>query len=69
MNIDKLAEALNSLRVIPRIMLGTYTLAWYETISWFMTLPDPTMEQAGLISVVTGAGAAWFGLYLGGSKK
>ena len=28
-----------------------------------MELPDPTMEQSGLISIVVGAGAAWFGLY------
>ena len=34
-----------------------------------MELPDPTLEQSGLISVVVGAGAAWFGLYAGTSKK
>ena len=34
-----------------------------------MNLPNPTMEQSGLISVVVGAGAAWFGLYAGTSKK
>ena len=28
-----------------------------------MELPYPTMEQSGLISIVVGAGAAWFGLY------
>jgi len=27
------------------------------------------MEQSGLISIVVGAGAAWFGLYTGTSKK
>jgi hypothetical protein len=26
------------------------------------------MEQSGLISIVVGAGAAWFGLYTGSSK-
>jgi len=26
------------------------------------------MEQSGLISIVVGAGAAWFGLYTGTSK-
>jgi hypothetical protein len=26
------------------------------------------MEQSGLISVVVGAGAAWFGLYTGSGK-
>ena len=25
-----------------------------------MDLADPTMEQSGLISIVVGAGAAWF---------
>ena len=34
-----------------------------------MELPDPTMEQSGLISIVVGAGAAWFGLYTGSSKS
>jgi len=34
-----------------------------------MNLPTPTMEQSGLISIVVGAGAAWFGLYTGTSKS
>ena len=33
-----------------------------------MELPAPTFEQSGLISVVVGAGAAWFGLYAGTAK-
>ena len=28
-----------------------------------MALSDPNNAQAGLVSVVVGAGAAWFGLY------
>tara|TARA_B100001057_G_C22758396_1_gene914760 strand:- start:714 stop:941 length:228 start_codon:yes stop_codon:yes gene_type:complete len=28
-----------------------------------MALPEPNNAQAGLVSVVVGAGAAWFGLY------
>ena len=32
-------------------------------------LPDPNTAQAGLISVVVGAGAAWFGLYAGTGKE
>lgn len=31
--------------------------------NWFMSLQAPTMEQAGFVSVIVGAGAAWFGLY------
>ena len=30
-----------------------------------MDLAAPTMEQSGLVSIVVGAGAAWFGLYTG----
>ena len=33
-----------------------------------MSLPDPSFEQSGLISIVVGAGAAWFGLYTNSSK-
>jgi hypothetical protein len=34
-----------------------------------MALEAPTFEQSGLISIVVGAGAAWFGLYAGTSKN
>jgi hypothetical protein len=35
-----------------------------------MTLPEPTNAQSAFVSVVVGAGAAWFGLYCGsGSSK
>ena len=34
-----------------------------------MNLDNPTLEQSGLISIVVGAGAAWFGLYVGSGKK
>lgn len=65
-----LADQLNQLRIVPRCMLVTYMVVFYQVIQWFMDLPDPNMAQAGLVSVVTGAGAAWFGLYVssGGSK-
>ena len=38
---------------------------------WFMDLEAPNFEQSALISVLVGAGAAWFGLYAGtsGSSK
>tara|TARA_B110000208_G_scaffold167294_1_gene206660 strand:- start:625 stop:732 length:108 start_codon:yes stop_codon:yes gene_type:complete len=33
-----------------------------------MDLIEPTMEQSGFVSIVVGAGAAWFGLYTSTSK-
>ena len=32
-------------------------------------LTGTTMEQSGLISIVVGVAATWFGLYTGSSKK
>ena len=64
-----MAQAVDSWRIIPRAFLGVYMYLLYYTTFWFMGLDNPTMEQSGLISVVVGAGAAWFGLYTSTSKK
>ena len=40
-----------------------------EVTTWFMTLSEPNLEQAGLVSVVTGAMAAVFGIYAGTSGQ
>jgi len=65
------AQAVDSWRIFPRAFLTVYIILLYYTVMWFMDLPDPTFEQSGLISVIVGAGAAWFGLYAGtsGSSK
>jgi hypothetical protein len=63
------AEAIDSWRIIPRAFLGVYMYLLYYTTFWFMDLPEPTFEQSGLISIVVGAGAAWFGLYTNSHKS
>ena len=63
------AQAIDSWRIIPRCFLGVYMYLLYFTTFWFMDLPDPSFEQSGLISIVVGAGAAWFGLYTNSHKK
>ena len=63
------AQAIDSWRIIPRAFLSVYMYLLYYTTFWFMGLDDPTMQQSGLISVVVGAGAAWFGLYTNSSKS
>ena len=63
------AQAVDSWRLIPRAFLSIYMYLLYYVVFWYMDLPEPTMEQSGLISVVVGAGAAWFGLYAGTSKS
>ena len=63
-----MAQAVDSWRIFPRLFLSVYSFLLYYATMWFMNLPDPTMEQSGLISIIVGAGAAWFGLYAGTSK-
>lgn len=59
----ELADVIDAYRVFPRVFIGTYLYLLIEVTQWFMTIPEPNTSQAGLISVVVGAGAAWFGLY------
>lgn len=60
-----LARAVDSWRIFPRLFLTVYIFLLYYSTMWFMELPDPSLEQSGLISIIVGAGAAWFGLYAG----
>ena len=66
-----LARAVDSWRIFPRLFLPVYIVLLYKSTMWFMALEAPNFEQSGLISVIVGAGAAWFGLYAGtsGSSK
>ena len=63
-----LARAVDAWRIFPRIFITTYIILLYKCVIWFMALDNPTLEQSGLISVVVGAGAAWFGLYTSSRK-
>ena len=55
-------------RIFPRAFLSIYMFLLYYCTIWFMELPEPTLEQSGLVSIIVGAGAAWFGLYAGTAK-
>tara|TARA_B100000925_G_C21736821_1_gene357462 strand:- start:38 stop:418 length:381 start_codon:yes stop_codon:yes gene_type:complete len=67
--IIHLARAVDAWRIFPRLFLTVYIVLLYKCVIWYMNLADPTMEQSGLISIVVGAGAAWFGLYTGTDKS
>ena len=63
-----MTKAVDSWRIFPRIFITTYIILLYKCVIWFMGLENPTLEQSGLISIVVGAGAAWFGLYTSSRK-
>ena len=67
--IIHMARAVDAWRIFPRLFLTVYIVLLYKCVIWYMNLADPTMEQSGLISIVVGAGAAWFGLYTGTDKS
>ena len=62
------SNMVDAYRIFPRAFLSVYMYLLYYTTFWFMDLPEPSFEQSGLISIVVGAGAAWFGLYAGTAK-
>lgn len=62
-------DQLNSWRVIPRLLMLAMLVMTYRVVEWFMSLSEPTLEQAGLVSVMTGALTGAFGLFLGSGKK
>tara|TARA_B100000927_G_C16110289_1_gene326934 strand:+ start:303 stop:500 length:198 start_codon:yes stop_codon:yes gene_type:complete len=62
--MDKFTETLDKLRLFPRLFITVYIWMFYDVVQWFMSIPEPTNQQAGLVSIIVGAGAAWFGLYV-----
>jgi len=62
---NKIAGVLDRFRTVPRLIMLSYIYAFYQSTMWFMALPDPTNAQAAFISTIVGAGAAFFGLYVG----
>ena len=63
------AKTIDAWRIIPRFFLGIYMYLLYYATFWFMDLAEPSLEQSGLISILVGAGAAWFGLYTSSAAK
>ena len=63
------AQAIDKWRIWPRLLITLYGVMFYQTTAWFMSLPDPTNAQSAFVSFIVGAGAAWFGLYVGSGGK
>lgn len=62
-------EWLDKWRIWPRMIITLYGIAFYRTTEWFMDLQDPTNAQAGFVSVVVGAGAGFYGIYVNGKSS
>ena len=60
---------LDQWKVLPRLMMLSVTILTYKAVLWFMTLPDPTVAQSGLVSVCMGALTGCFGIWMGKESK
>lgn len=48
-----ITEVIDAYRMVPRILLGAVGYLVWDVISWYKALPNPTTEQAALVTVVT----------------
>tara|TARA_A100001015_G_scaffold315322_1_gene426884 strand:+ start:63 stop:266 length:204 start_codon:yes stop_codon:yes gene_type:complete len=55
-------------KILPRLMMLGMSLSAWRVVEWFMMLPDPTSQQAALVSVVTGAMTGAFAVWMGHEK-
>jgi|TARA_R110000751_G_scaffold48527_3_gene108007 hypothetical protein len=62
-------ELLDKWRIWPRLIITLYGIAFYRTTDWFMGLEDPSNAQAGFVSVIVGAGAGFYGIYVNGKSS
>jgi|TARA_R100000995_G_scaffold70718_1_gene39303 hypothetical protein len=62
-------ERLDKWRIIPRLIMLSLIVMTFRVIEWFISLPDPSLEQAALPSVMTGALTGAFAVFLGSGKK
>ena len=58
-------ETLDKWRILPRLMMLAMTGVYIRCIEWALSQPDLTTQQAGLVSVVTGAMTGAFAIWLG----
>ena len=66
--IEQWSHAIDSLRIIPRALILLYMYLTYSTVFWYRGLADPSLEQSGMVSVITSAQAVALGLFLGKSN-
>ena len=65
----EIPELMSNWRLVPRLLMLAYGWAFLDVINWFMALENPNNAQAGLVSVVVGAGAGWFAIYVNGKPS
>ena len=42
-------SVLDDWKVVPRLMMLAVTILTYQSVHWYMGLPDPTIQPSGLV--------------------
>ena len=64
------ASFIDQLKILPRLMMLAVTILTYQSVHWYMSLPDPiNTVQSGLVSVCMGALTGCFGIWMGKEAK
>ena len=61
-------EQFNAWRVVPRILVGLFSVLVYQVSLWFMGIPAPTMTQAAFVSTVAGVIPLVLNFYVNSGK-
>ena len=62
-------ETLDKWRILPRLMMLVMTGVYIRCIEWALSQPELTTQQAGLISVITGAMTGSFAIWMGAESQ
>ena len=49
-------------------MIASVAMSW-RCAEWFMSLPEPTMQQSACVSVIMGGMTGIFGIWMGQESK
>ncbi len=63
------ATIIDEYKVFPRIMMLVVTVLTYQSVHWYMSLPDPSLEQSGLVSICMGALTGCFAVWMNKEAK
>lgn len=63
------AERLDAMRFVPRAVVVFYCYVLLVSTIWYMDLDSPSGSQATFVSVLWGAAAGFFGLYMNTGRR
>ncbi len=62
-------STIDAYRIVPRLMVLLYGAMFWRVAEWFMGIPEPNAAQSAFVSVMVGAAATFFGLYVNSGAK